>query len=202
MDDSARYCSPILSKRSRGERLIEAYSPKLGRRLQCFDHHAFEQWLRLESDPLVETFCERPATIEFEGQKRVADFWVRQSDAEMFLILGEEHLPTSVLIGDTSVLVRSIPPAELAAARMWVSNWEQMIVSIVSCQRLITEPLIRSVLKCVTAPVQLSRIERELVVGDPTLVRAAVYQLLHQGRLKAPQLMLEPLSFLTTFEPV
>lgn len=140
--------------------------------------------------------------IDFAGEYFVADYWVRQSDTEMFLIVGEEHAPSSVMVGDTSVLVRAIPLAELAAARMWVSNWELMIVSIVSCQRLITEPLIRSVLRCVTEPMQLSRIERELVVGDPTLVRATVYHLLHQGRLTAPQLMLEPLSFLTPFEPV
>ena len=202
MDNFSRYRSAMLSKRSRDERLIEAYSPKLGRRLQCFGEHAFKQWLRLESDPVVQTFCERPAMIDFAGKYRVADYWVRQADAEMFLIVGEEHASSSVMVGDTSVVVRAIPLAELAAARMWVSNWELMIVSIVSCQRLITEPLIRSALRCVTEPMQLSRIERELVVGDPTLVRATVYHLLHQGRLTAPQLMLEPLSFLTPFEPV
>ena len=36
----ARYVAPLDSSRPRGARLIEAFSPKLGRRLQLFDLHA------------------------------------------------------------------------------------------------------------------------------------------------------------------
>jgi hypothetical protein len=36
MENSTGYQSPISTARPRGARVIEVYSPKLGRRLQCF----------------------------------------------------------------------------------------------------------------------------------------------------------------------
>ena len=58
MKISDRFQSAISSARPRGGRVIESYSPKLGRRLQCFGEDVFRQWIRLEADPSVETFCE------------------------------------------------------------------------------------------------------------------------------------------------
>jgi len=48
----------------------------------------------------------------------------------------------------------------------------------------------------------LSSIERALAEGDPMIVRAAVFTLLHAGRLRAPCLHTEALSLLTPFLPV
>ncbi|WP_308356653.1 MULTISPECIES: hypothetical protein [Burkholderia] len=42
-------------------------------------------------------------------------------------------------------------------------------------------------------------IEREFSVGDPALVRAAVFGLLHAGHVDAVDLRTEPLSLLTRF---
>ncbi|BCF94708.1 hypothetical protein [Paraburkholderia sp. PGU16] len=42
-------------------------------------------------------------------------------------------------------------------------------------------------------------IEREFSTGDPVLVRAAVFGLLHNGRVGAPELRTQPLSLLTSF---
>jgi len=72
-----------------GSRIIEAYSLKLGRRLQCFGEAVFEQWIRLEVDPTIQTFCERPLDLNFvDGVLRV-DFWVRQGDREMLLVMDD-----------------------------------------------------------------------------------------------------------------
>ncbi len=60
MEISARFASAISLARPRGVRVKESFSPKLGRRLQCFGEDAFRQWIRLEAEPSVETFCERP----------------------------------------------------------------------------------------------------------------------------------------------
>ena len=52
MNGSARrFGSPVDVPRPRGARLLEAFSPKLGRRVRLFDHAAFEQWIQLEADP-------------------------------------------------------------------------------------------------------------------------------------------------------
>jgi hypothetical protein len=49
-------------------------------------------------------------------------------------------------------------------------------------------------------PQKLGKIEREFSTGDPVLVRAALFCLLHAGRVNAPELRTHPLSLLTHFE--
>jgi hypothetical protein len=70
-----------------------------------------------------------------------------------------------------------------------------------SCRQKITPSFQQSILKFIAEPMQLSRIEQEFATGDPTLVRAAAFNLLHDGKVQAPQLHTEPLSFLTCFQP-
>jgi len=89
MNDSARFRCAVSAARPRGQRLIEAYSLKLGRRVQCFGDAAFRQWIRLEADPSVELFCERPTFLHVANERRLADFWVRQGASELFLMLGD-----------------------------------------------------------------------------------------------------------------
>jgi hypothetical protein len=53
--------------------------------------------------------------------------------------------------------------------------------------------------RLVASPQSLITIEREFSTGDPSLVRAAVFELLHRGRIQALELHTESLSFLTRF---
>src|SRR5687767_4396418 len=99
MDDSARFLSPTPVPRPRGSRLIEAFSPKLGRRLQCFGRHAFDQWIRLESDPAVLTFCERPLALNGDD-KRGVDYWVRSPNQEILLVVGDDPTLSDKAIGN------------------------------------------------------------------------------------------------------
>ena len=201
MDDSARFSSPVSVPRPRGSRLIEGYSPKLGRRLKCVGRHAFEQWIRLESDPTVLTFCERPVTWDQNGEQRLIDFWIRDRDQETLLVVGDDPPLPAKAIGNISIPVRKVPLAELAAASIWITNWERMLPCMIACRSCLTIALLKAVARFVTEPMQLSRIERELSLGDPTLLRAAVFTLLHRGRLQAPKLVTESLSYLTVFAP-
>jgi hypothetical protein len=201
MKISARYKAPISTARPRGVRVIESYSAKLGRRLQCFGEDAFRQWICLEADPSTEVFCERPAYLSPDS-KRLVDFWVRQQNGEALLLVGEDHPVSTVTVDDTELPVRTVLPIELAAAQVWINNWERMLPAITSSRQLIPQSFLASVLHFISEPTQLSRIERELGTGDPTLVRAAVFTLLHRGQLEAPQLKIEPLSFLTCFRQV
>jgi hypothetical protein len=45
-------------------------------------------------------------------------------------------------------------------------------------------------------------IEREFSTGDPALVRAAVFELLHRGRIQAQELHTESLSYMTRFNAI
>ena len=125
MSDSVRFTIPIKKARPRGARLIEGYSPKLGRRVSVHSRAAFELWLGLEADPSVLSFCERPALMTVEGRERPLDLWMHQSDREIFLVLADDNaqLPADWL----GIPVRRIDVAELAATRQWTSNWERML---------------------------------------------------------------------------
>lgn len=202
MKDSARYQSPIATARPRNARVIESFSPKLGRRLQCFGENAFRQWICLEADPSIETFCERPVYLGTGDDKRLADFWTCQQDRETLLVIDEKNQATFITVDDTELPVRTVLPIELTAARVWTDNWERMLPAIISCRQLISTSLLDSVSQFISEPMQLSRIERELGTGDLATVRAAVFTLLHRGKLHAPQLKTESLSFLTCFQPV
>ena len=197
----SRFQTAISHDRPRGARIVEAYSPKLGRRLQCFGNEVFDQWICLEADPRIQTFCERPAYLSLaDGSKRPADFWVKLAGSEMLLTVEWDSQTPTFTIDEIELSVRMVLPAELATARIWISNWMRMLPCITSCRQLIAKSLINSVLKFVAEPKPLSRIEQEFSTGDPTLVRAAIFSLLHQGQLQAPQLHTEPLSYQIFFQ--
>lgn len=200
MTNSARFEAAVSCVRPVGTRVIEAYSLKLGRRLRCFGEAAFEQGIRLEVDPSVEVFCERPLCLNFADGKVLVDFWVRQGGCEILLIVddGQEAVPA---IADADIEVRVIPLAELAATRMWTDNWQRTLPVITSCRRDVSASLMQAIQKFVAGPMQLSRIEQEFVTGDPTPVRAAVFCLIYGGRLESPQLWAEELSYLTVIHP-
>lgn len=105
-----RFQSAVSNARPRGVRVIEAYSPKLGRRLQCFGEHVFGQWVRLEADPTIQAFCERPAYLDHAG-KRLVDFWALQEGREALLIVEGENRPSTITISDAELPVHSRPPA-------------------------------------------------------------------------------------------
>ena len=126
-----RFAAPLDAPRPRGARLLEAFSPKLGRRVRLFDHACFEQWIRLEADPSVLWLCERPARLGAARDARHIDFWVQRCDGEQLLLVDRAAEPTpETVIG---LPVHRIAAAELAAAAMWVSNWQRML-PVVTCE--------------------------------------------------------------------
>jgi hypothetical protein len=125
-----------------------------------------------------------------------------QEGREAFLVVDTDVPASSLALDGVELPVRSIACAELAAARVWIGNWERMLPVMITCRSQLAPSFLRSILKFVCEPMQLSRIEEEFATGDPTLVRAAVYTLLHAGSLQAPQLHTEQLSFLTCFHPM
>ena len=121
MSNSVIFHSAISSARPRGVHVIEAYSPKLGRRLQCFGEHAFGQWIRLEADPSIQPFCGRLAYLNFAAGKRLMHFSVRRDDRQMLMIV------------DAKLTVLTIPPAELADVRTAVASRERRTGSTRIC---------------------------------------------------------------------
>ena len=139
-DFAVRFGSPLTTNRPRGARQLEARSPKLGRRVRLFDHLAFSQWIRLEADPAVLTFCERPARISRQPDSCLIDYWVQRAGGQAMLLLESRY---DLALQDVDgVAVEVVPLAELAAARVWVSNWSRMLPVINATQALLPKGLI------------------------------------------------------------
>lgn len=201
MNKFSRFQFPIHSIRPRGERLIEVYSIKLERRVQCFGELAYQLWVLLETNPKIESFCERPGSFEIGSGKRLADFWTLENSQEEFLLIKRSSLDLIVCSTASDTPVRIVTLSDLAASRFWINNWQRFLPLLVTYREHMSPSILRSIVKFIKEPTQLSRIEREFVTGDPTIIRAALFHLLHQGLLAAPSLHVEPFSYLTYFEP-
>lgn len=194
------FAAPLEMARPRGSRLLEAFSPKLGRRVRLFDHRSFRQWLCLEADPAVVAFCERPARLGARPDARLIDFWVRRRDGDSMLLL--EPTPREAVTAQVEgVDLRIVPAAELAAAALWTANWQRMLPVVTATRSLVPRALSKAVLDRVREPTPLAVVERHLSRGDPSLVREAIYDLLRTGRISAPSLHTQPLTLHTLLEP-
>jgi hypothetical protein len=203
MKDSApRFATPMDAPRPRGARLLEAFSPKLGRRVRVFDRATFDQWIRLEADPSVLMLCERPTRLGIDRGGRLIDFWVRRDGREEMLLLGHGEAEQAVPDQIDGVALRVIAPAELSAANIWVTNWQRMLPVINATRPMLSKSLAKSLLAFVREPVALACIEHQFSIGDPPLVRGVIFELLRTGRLCAPALHTRALSLQTLLEPV
>ncbi len=187
--------------RPRGSRRLTAFSPKLGRTIRAFDHAAFEQWVRLEVDPGVLSFCEQPCRVGAADDGALVDFWVGRLGHDEMLVVergqGSAKLPKSA----QNIPLQLVPAAEQAAAAIWVANWLRMIPVINATRGTAPKILIKSVLILVRRPLALSLVEHELSVGDPAVVRGTIFELLRTGQLMAPSLHTQALSLHTLVEP-
>ena len=81
---------PISAPRPRGARLLTAFSPTLERAVRAFDHQGLWQWVRLETDPHITSFCEHPVRLGKDDDARLIDFWVQRGDSEELLMLDRD----------------------------------------------------------------------------------------------------------------
>lgn len=194
---SPRFIRSSDDKRRAGVRFIEARSPKLNRRVRLYGRHAFELWLLLESDPTITALCERP--ILMDDPSRAIDFWVQSNEREQFLQIGDDPPAAPSIPNFPGIPLRNVPLAELAAHRQWLANCERMLPYINGCCGVDLAALEDSIVRFVNEPLQLSRIEREFAMGDPSVVRAALFSAVIDGRVQSKELRTHPLSTLTIF---
>ena len=182
------YERAVETKRPAGSRRIEVFSPKIKRRLTLFSWNTHDAWLLLEADPTVRAFCERPAYVGEVG--RVLDFWVGQGCgcAKFHVVSTEEadakSLPTSVHGIKVQVLRR---PDMIAFARR-IENWAQIVPYRTSFMRHADQRLQNDLFARLEKPHRLERIEAEFHPIDVSAVRAALFDLLAEGRVSAPDL--------------
>ncbi|TAM16922.1 MAG: hypothetical protein EPN65_12905 [Pandoraea sp.] len=204
MENSLRIAEPVALARPRGAHRFEAFSPKLARRLTFYRRALVEQWVLLEADPAVITFCERPGYVNIDRQQRLADFWVRYVGRQELVILDDSRVDEKIAqshrdLDAAALPIRRVGQAELAAARVWIDNWQRMLPCIVANLSLVSPSVSRAIERFLDHPQRLLSIEREFSTRDPVLVRTALFGLLHAGRVSAPDLHTQALSLLTSF---
>ena len=126
-ESSPRFLAPMSAPRPRASRLLTAFSPKLGRTVRAFDHAAFGQWIRLEADPGVISFCEHPCRAGSKDEGPLIDFWVARRSQEEMLFVERGHGAAALPDTVQGVPLRLVPGAEQATAAVWVANWLRMI---------------------------------------------------------------------------
>lgn len=182
--------------------MIEARSPKLGRLVQHYDQASFQQWIRLEADSSVSTFCEHPARIGPDPTSRLISYWVSRKQAQEFLMLVTSERPADLPNEHDGKPLRVVTSPELATDSIWIDNWQRMLPVINCSANLVTPALKKSILALSNASITLLAMERELAKAQPMLVRAAVFDLLRTGGLAAPSLHIQKLSLHTVLEPI
>lgn len=188
--------------RPRGARLIEGYSPKLGRRLQFFDHATFGVWIGLEATPDVLTLCERPTRTGKAISNPVVDFWARREAGEEFLLVPTKETDAPSLDTYMDLPVRTITAGERAAQSIWTSNWMCMLPAINAARSSFSKATLKAMCDFVQEPMPLAVIETKFHSGDPSVIRSTAFELLRTGQLIAPELHVRPLSTGTILEPM
>jgi hypothetical protein len=205
MDILLKGRQPIEVPRPRGTHRIEAFSPKLGRRLKFYSRSVFSLWILVESNPKVLTFCERPAYIEHEGQIRLVDFWVDYGSSNEYLVLSSalNENPTAhsraQKVTVSPIPIHTVDTVDLMTADTWISNWERILPFVSANQKLIPLALLESLTRSFVEPMPLSSVEHQFALNDLPLIRATVFTLLHSGHLEAPTLHTQELSLSTMF---
>ncbi|AJY76277.1 TnsA endonuclease N-terminal domain-containing protein [Paenibacillus beijingensis] len=84
--------SPVPIKRSTkfGNNYWEVYGRKVNRNVRLFSDLEYDNWIMIEGDPQVATYCEQPLLISYQLDNRVVnsifDMWVQYLDGrEVFM---------------------------------------------------------------------------------------------------------------------
>jgi hypothetical protein len=193
------YERAVESKRRPGQRRIEVFSPKIKRRLTLFSWDSHDAWLLLEADPTVQAFCERPAYVE-GGAGRVLDFWVDQGGHSKFWALSSEDWESESLPKTAhGVTLRVLRRPDMVAYAMRVQNWAQIVPYRVSFVRDSDRRLQKDICARLEKPHRLERIEAAFHPIDISVVRAALFDLLAEGKVVAPEIDFTPLGLDTVF---
>lgn len=202
----ARFRKAATSVRPYGSHRYDVFGRKIGRRLTLFGRQALQQWLRLEADPFVTTYCERPLLVPGATTGRAADFWVGMDNGELLYLNARPAEVTLVAEGcelfpaleawtrACSITLRIILPDELDHSDTLCANRLTMLQYVAASNAAVSAGLVSSVLSACDGGVSLGELEQRCDGLDPAVVRTAVFSLMLSGRLACPTIALQPLG--------
>lgn len=203
-----RFQGPATSRRPYGTHRFEVWSPKIQRRLTLFGQRALRAWVAIESDLTILEFCERPlVTDALGGASRVIDFWVRRAAAggELWLLPRPRDAPHtqeadgirpsfSQWMKTNGLALQFLGANEPALTEDQFRNWGVALRYLAANRALLGNELVESVREVCGEGLPLQVIEGRLSQHDPILVRTALFQLLQQGAVRAPEFARAPID--------
>lgn len=178
--EQSRPLEPISIARPRGSRRIETFIPKMNRTRTLYRCSELDLWVRIETGPTVRSLCERPGYAQYDKDRQVADFLAAYRDSQEILLLTEREVPDDLRYDGnvgTSLSIRSVSAADLAATQVWIDNWKRMLRCIIITRGLLSNALLNRVKHFLTSAQTLAAVERKFSGGDPILARAATFAL-------------------------
>ncbi|NYH14308.1 hypothetical protein [Paraburkholderia bryophila] len=201
-----RFVRAVNNIRPYGAHRYDLFGPKIGRQLTLFGRLALDLWVRLESDPRVVSYCERPVCIPDAKPSRVVEFWVRTHDEERLCVVLRSAESASVERGgslfpafqswsrSSSLQLQMIHPRELDDPQVLRENRIMMLCYLAGTHALPVKELMSGVLTVCKNGTTLAELEQQFATADPTLVRSAVFRLVLRGEVRCAALAFEPLG--------
>ncbi|MBN3837323.1 hypothetical protein [Burkholderia sp. Ac-20344] len=202
-----RFRRAVNDARPFGAHRFDVFGPKVGRPLTLYGWNAFHLWLRLEADPRVATYCERPLRIPDARPARTVDFWVREEGQEQMLIVlrpGEAAAATQgvkpfpafdVWTRSHPIELRTLRPGELDEPELLRRNRLTMLRYLAASE--CCDAFAPDVLGACRNGLTLGELEQRLAPLDPMVSRAAAFKLILSGALLCPTLATRSLGLHT-----
>ncbi len=194
-----RFLSPADNARPYKSHRYDVFGLKVDRMMTLYGLTPLHTWIRMEADPDVQTYCERPHVIADSKPKRVVEFWVgfrdreelwlspRRDELERKLSPSEAEPAFCAWAAHEGITVRFISDM-VPVDGMYVENWGRIIRELSANRRFVAAPLKDRILGCITTARPLSALAGLFPEEDPVLLRTAAFSLLHVGKLRCPDI--------------
>lgn len=192
--------TPLIKKRTGryGNNHWLVFSPKLKRDVNLFSDLELDNWVLIETDSTVVTFCEQPWKAEIEGEKATSifDMWYKRADgSEIFMEikyekdLEEEDVVEQVRIQKTwceingkEHLVRT--EKEIRHNKFYLENLKEMIPYVLNSNDPVEVDRYKVNSQLVDGKKTIGDLSKVLDIALPRLYEA-IYCMIYAGEVKA-----------------
>jgi hypothetical protein len=184
------------------------FSPKLHRTVILYNNLEYDHWVLLESEPTIRSYCEQPRRIRVRLPSGIVttvfDMWILwDSMLQEYRAVRymkdlscpdrssriNQEIEAQKLWCQLGGVRHSVVTDETVRANLiYIENWKIILSHLAAAQDIDLRPQINEVIAMLASEGgrHLREIEASFPNTDRSLTRAAIFALLHSGRLRAP----------------
>jgi len=190
------YETPADNRRPHGSYRFDVYSLKAKRRMTLYGKSALCLFIDLEADFEVSAICERALVIPNTKPARVVDFWAMRGGVPTFFLLTKQseawmnekkkfaYVDFYKWVADCNAKVVEVLVDEFEKRRVRYDNWSTILQHLISHRGQVSENLVERCTNLMPAKWRLQDFEKSISDVDAMLVRATVFTLLTEGKLR------------------